>query len=139
MKTYKVSEVSKIMGISSHTLRYWDRIGLLNFVGRDENGNRAFKRSDFLALRTITCMKSTGMHLKDIKHYIDLCEEGLASAPERLKIMEDQQAEIEDLKGELITTKQKVDYYKEAIKENNLDVYQDEFNEWLDQILGKEN
>ncbi|MGX5376959.1 MerR family transcriptional regulator [Ligilactobacillus sp. LYQ135] len=63
MKTYKVSEVSKIMGISSHTLRYWDRIGLLNFVGRDEHGNRAFKRTDFLALRTITCMKSTGMHL----------------------------------------------------------------------------
>lgn len=139
MKTYKVSEVSKIMGISSHTLRYWDRIGLLNFVGRDEHGNRAFKRTDFLALRTITCMKSTGMHL----HYIDLCEEGLASAPERLKIMEDQQAEIEkqieDLKGELITIKQKVDYYKEAIKENDLDVYQDEFDEWLDQILGKEN
>lgn len=139
MKTYKISEVAKIFGVSTHTLRYWDKLGLLNFIERDKNGNRVFKRDDFILLDTILCLKATGMHLHDIKHYVELCQKGISSVPERLKIMEDQKDEIEkqieDLKGELIVAKQKVKYYEEAIKCNSLDVLPEEREKWIDKIL----
>lgn len=139
MKTYKISEVAKILGVSVHTLRYWDKIGLLNFIERDKNGNRVFKRDDFILLDTILCLKATGMHLRDIKHYVELCQKGISSVPERLEIMEGQKDEIEkqieDLKDELFVAEQKVKYYEEAIKCNSLDVFPEEREKWLNKIF----
>ena len=50
---YNIKEVSELMGISPHTLRYYEKIGLLEFVKRNEQGVREFSESDLLTLNTI--------------------------------------------------------------------------------------
>ncbi len=45
---YNIKEVSELMGISPHTLRYYEKIGLLEFVKRNEQGVRGFSESDLL-------------------------------------------------------------------------------------------
>ncbi|KFI40010.1 putative MerR family transcriptional regulator [Bifidobacterium actinocoloniiforme DSM 22766] len=75
-----IQEVSDLMGISSYTLRYYEKIGLLSFVRRDAHGVRQFEPEDLLTLNTVRCLKETGMPLKEIKHYLTLIQEGMASA-----------------------------------------------------------
>lgn len=80
---YSIRDVSNIMEISIYTLRYYEKIGLLSFVKRNENGIREFSKSDIVTLNTVYRLKQTGMSLKDIKHYLTLVDEGIESVPER--------------------------------------------------------
>jgi DNA-binding transcriptional MerR regulator len=87
---YTIKEVSKMMGISAYTLRYYEKIGLLEFVHRNANGIRQFNDSDILTLNTIHRLKETGMPLQEIKHYLKLIDEGIDSVSERKEIMQAQ-------------------------------------------------
>lgn len=91
---YTIKKVSKIMNISTYTLRYYEKIGLLEFVKRDKNGIRQFSESDLLTLNTIHRLKDTGMPLHEIKHYLELINEGIDSVSERKKMMENQKRSI---------------------------------------------
>ena len=65
--TYAIGEIAEKMNLSIHTLRYYDKEGLLLFVQRTENGRRVFSDRDIILLSTIECLKATGMPLKDIR------------------------------------------------------------------------
>ena len=65
--TYTIGEMAKILGVTTSTLRYYDKEGVIPFVERSEGGQRIFKDDDISWLRVIECMKKTGMPLKDIK------------------------------------------------------------------------
>ena len=80
---YTIGELSKIMNVSIHTLRYYDNEGLLPFVQRKPNGQRIFTHRDLIFLNTIECLKSTGMPLKEIKQYIEWCIEGMPTVPQQ--------------------------------------------------------
>ena len=69
---YTVGEAAKQMGVSASTLRYYDKEGLLPFVGRSDGGIRLFKDSDFEWLRVIECLKKTGMQLTDIRQFVEM-------------------------------------------------------------------
>ena len=73
---YTVGETAKKMQIAPSTLRYYDKEGLLPFVERSDGGIRMFQESDFEWLALIECLKKTGMSIKDIKSFVDLCVEG---------------------------------------------------------------
>ena len=64
------------MGVPASTIRYYDKEGLLPFVGRSSGGIRVFTEKDFEWLRIIECLKKTGMSLKDIREYIELAMQG---------------------------------------------------------------
>ena len=138
-RTYSIGEVSKLMGISAYTLRYYEKIGLLVFVNRDENGQRRFTTSDILTLNTIYRLKDTGMALKDIRQYIKLVNEGKSSISQRRQLMEKQKAIVEkrikDLQDDLVTINAKLKYYQEAEKQNSLAVCHDERDALLQRIL----
>lgn len=139
MQGYRIGEVSKVLGISTYTLRYYDKMGLLDFVKRDEKGTRIFRKNDFILLSTIQCLKDTGMHLRDIKHYVDLCAEGMQTVPERLELMQQQRLEvekqIEDLQESLALIDEKVHYYNEAMAHNTTAVCSEERQEWIERML----
>lgn len=84
--TYTISEIAEKMGVSVHTLRFYDKEGLLPFVDR-VNGRRVFKDEDFAWLRIISCLKNTGMPLKEIRQYMELCKLGDASLQERQEMI----------------------------------------------------
>ncbi|MGM9660242.1 MAG: MerR family transcriptional regulator [Faecousia sp.] len=93
--TYTISQIAQKMGVSVYTLRYYDKEGLLPFVER-VNGRRVFKDSDFSWLRMISCLKNTGMPLKEIRQYMELCQLGDASLLQRQEIILKQKKSIED-------------------------------------------
>ena len=119
MGKYTVSEVAEKMGVSAHTLRFYDKEGLLPFVDK-VNGRRVFKDEDFAWLRVLNCLKNTGMPIKEIRHYMELCSGGDRTLEERLKIMLDQKEvinkQIEMLKQNMKELDFKIWYYQTAIE-----------------------
>ena len=116
--TYTISEVAQMMGVTAHTLRYYDQEGLLPFVDR-VNGRRVFKDADFAWLRVIHCLKNTGMPLKDIREYIELGAGGDATLEARQAIIKKQheavEAQIRALQVNLKELEYKEWYYETAI------------------------
>lgn len=98
---YTVSEVAKRLNLSPHTIRFYGKEGLLNFVDRDQNGNRIFKEEDFERLFIIAQLKRSGMTIKQIKHFTELCDEGDSSIPQRLEIIKEQREAVEEQITEL--------------------------------------
>lgn len=115
---YTIGDVAKRTGMSSYTLRYYDKKGLLPFVDRDPNGRRHFKEHDFEFLQTINCLKNTGMSLKEIKQFIELCQEGDQTLNERLaffnKHRKDVEKQLQEVQGYLDMVDHKIDYYTRA-------------------------
>ena len=84
--TYTIRKFAEKIEVNVTTLRYYDKEGLLPFVDKKPDGTRVFKDEDLQELEVITCMKNSGMPIKDIKKYMDLCQEGTSTLKERLEI-----------------------------------------------------
>ncbi|OXS62730.1 MerR family transcriptional regulator [Cohnella sp. CIP 111063] len=91
---YTINEAARQFGLTAHTLRYYDKEGLLPFIGRGKSGNRTFSEQDLQWLALICCLKDTGMPIKEIKTYSDLCVEGGATAETRKTILQSHRAEV---------------------------------------------
>lgn len=63
---YSISDVAKITKISTDTLRYYDKIGLLPFVKRNDSGYRVFSETDLKYLEVIQCLKLSDVPVKEI-------------------------------------------------------------------------
>lgn len=117
---YTIRQVAEKMGVTVPTLRYYDKEGLMPFVDKKPNGTRVFKDEDFDRLAIITCMKNSGLPIKDIKRYMDLCQEGDSSLKERLEIFlerkEAVQKQMEELTRVMETINHKIWYYETAIE-----------------------
>ncbi len=92
--TYTIKDVSIITGLSIFTIRFYDKKGLLPFVSRNKSGIRTFTESDISQIKTICCLKNTGMQIKDIKKYIDFCMAGVDTIDSRKKLLIDHRSEI---------------------------------------------
>ena len=93
---YTVSEVAKRLELSPHTIRFYSKEGLLDFVERDQNGNRIFKESDFERLFIIASLKRSVMSIKQIREFTLLCDKGDPTIGERLKIITNQREKVEE-------------------------------------------
>lgn len=117
---YTIGEVAEKMNISTSAIRYYDRHGLLPFVDRDENGRRIFKDNDFNFLQVISCLKRSGVPIKIISHFIDLCMQGDSTLKQRYDYLDDEekvlQEKINNLQAELDYLQYKKWYYKTAIE-----------------------
>lgn len=87
-KTYSIKEVADYFHLPISTIHYYDKKGLLPFVSKNEAGYRVFSESDFGFIKTICCLKNTGMPIKDIRTYIDLCMQGTASIQQRRELLQ---------------------------------------------------
>lgn len=139
MKKYRIKDVSELLGVSTYTLRYYEKIGLLNFVKRDENGIREFEPADLMTINTIICLKETGMSLKNIKEYLRLADDGLNSVEKRKKLFLEQKQkvtkEIAALNKSMKIIDRKINFYNEAAKKQSLNVCQSDRKAWLEDIL----
>lgn len=106
------------MNLTTYTLRYYDREGLLPNVERDKSGNRTFSKDDMETLSLICCLKNTGMPIKEIKQFTDWQNEGNHTLHARndmlVKHKDDILKQIEDLRKYLRLIHQKLDYYHDA-------------------------
>lgn len=125
--TYTIKQVADKMGVSVPTLRYYDKEGLLPFIEKKENGTRVFKESDLRTLEIISCMKASGMPIRDIKIYMDMCLEGDSTLDKRLKIFlkrkEVVKEQMEELNKIMSVIEHKIEYYEKAMAAGTEDIY----------------
>lgn len=125
--SYTISQAAERCGLTPHTLRYYDKEGLLPYVERTEGGTRAFKESDFEWLQVINCLKDTGMPIKKIKTFIDLCMEGDSALVGRLEIIREHRREVEAqmalLQKHMETIDHKLWYYETAVEAGTEDIH----------------
>ena len=81
-------------GMTTHTLRYYERVGLIQPVGRAANGHRRYSQADEAWIEFLHCLRATNMPIRAMQRYAELREQGDSTSLERRKILEDHQAEI---------------------------------------------
>lgn len=122
---YSIGQAAKKKGLTAHTLRYYDKEGLLPFVKKSSSGQRVFAETDLEWLDMIECLKGTGMPLKDIKQYLDWFVEGDSTLPQRLEMFKKQKvkldAQIALLKKHMDKIEYKIALYTAAVKEGSMD------------------
>lgn len=117
-----ISEVAAISGLSIHTLRYYEKQGILNQIARDSSGRRVFCPRDLEWLSWIQRLKSTGMTLENIKCFAELRDHGDESLSLRRSMLAEHavtlRAEIQNLQAELDVVEHKIEAY--SIKEKEV-------------------
>ena len=91
---YTIGQVSEMFDLPISTLRYYDKEGLFPTLER-ASGIRKFGDFEIETLRVVECLKKSGLEIKDIKRFMDLCAEGSKTFPERREIFENQKIAIE--------------------------------------------
>lgn len=116
---YTVSEIAKILNIAPSTIRYYDKEGLLPAVERSRGGIRIFTERDLGWLRMISCLKSTGMPIKEIRRYAESARKGDDTLEERLQMIYRQRerllAQMKELEQTLAVVDYKCWYYETAL------------------------
>ncbi len=117
---YTVKEVAELLGVSVHTVRYYDDKGLIPGTKRNAANQRLFDDMEVEWLFVSLTLKNTGLPLKDVKHYIDLYQQGDSTLPERYKLMTEQKEktlrEMEELKLRLAVLDRKIDHYGKLLE-----------------------
>ncbi|MBH0099757.1 MerR family transcriptional regulator [Salinibacterium sp. NSLL150] len=82
-----IGEVAEATGVTDHTLRYYEKAGLL-VVPRLANGQRRYREMDVKAVEFIGHLRRTGMPIRTIREYADLVRSGKDTAAERMRLLE---------------------------------------------------
>ena len=83
-----IAQAAERSGLSAHTLRYYERIGLIHPVGRGQNGHRRYGRDDMEWLALLTKLRTTDMPIRQMVEYAELVREGPHTAARRRAMLE---------------------------------------------------
>ncbi len=99
---YTISELAEKTGLSIHTLRYYEKEGVLRRVERTPGGRRVYSEECVSMVIGALCLKQAGMTLPQIKEFYDLTARGIDTLPQRLDMLRaarrnllEQQAQLE--------------------------------------------
>ncbi|MEP1575558.1 MerR family transcriptional regulator [Roseibium album] len=116
----KISELAKRTGLSAHTIRYYERIGLLPFADRDAGGRRDYDEAILIWIGFLKRLKTTGMPIRKMLQYAELRARGDQTGPERRELLEQHRKRVREhlaeLEDSLLVLDTKIDTYVEAEK-----------------------
>ncbi|AET58898.1 MerR family transcriptional regulator [Paenibacillus terrae] len=107
---FTIKEVADKTGITAHTLRYYEREGIMPSVKRDAGGNRFYDEESIEGLNFILALRSTGMPLSKIKQYVSLYLEGESTMAARKQILQDHRAKVEEDLRQTIKHLEQINY-----------------------------
>lgn len=117
---YSVKKVSEMTGLSAYTIRYYDNAELIPGLDRTEGNARLFSDYALSWLHLVHCLRTTGLPVEQVRHYIRLCQKGDSTIRERGEMIFRQkkvlQQQIRELQRQMEVLKYKENYYKEKIK-----------------------
>lgn len=115
----KIAEVSKKYGLSTDTLRYYERIGLLPDVTRTASGIRDYSEQDCARVQFVKCMRGANVSIEALIEYMNLFEQGDGTVEARKALLEEQrdlvQARIAEMQAGLDRLNYKIENYEQAI------------------------
>jgi DNA-binding transcriptional MerR regulator len=110
------SQAAEQSGFSLDTLRYYERIGLLDDIGRAPSGHRRFREEDLEWLGVLRCLRDTGMPIARMRRYAELARGGEPTMTERLALLIEHDAQvarrIAALQAEQAHLREKIDWYR---------------------------
>ena len=126
----KIAEVSERYGLSSDTLRYYERIGLIPHVNRSDSGIRDYKELDIRRVQFIKCMRSAGMSVEILVEYMGLVQQGDGTIETRKEILKEQRdrlaMRIHEMQTTLDLLDHKIQVYEKAILTTEKEIIQAE-------------
>ncbi len=119
MASLSIAAAGKRTGVSPHTLRYYERIGLIDPVGRDDGGRRVYSDADLARVNFLRKLRSTGMPITRMQEYVRLVRMGPSTEPARLALLEEHRRhvlhDLEHLNDCLGAINFKIDRYRGSI------------------------
>jgi DNA-binding transcriptional MerR regulator len=113
-----IEQVAELTGLSAHTLRYYERIGLLDPVGRATSGHRRYVAKDLAWIEFLTRLRATGMSIRHMQEFATLRRQGDATIARRCALLEAHQqmvqTHIEELQQNLKAIRQKIEMYHQG-------------------------
>ena len=117
---WDIATTADRLGVSAHTLRYYERIGLVR-VERDPSGRRRYDAAAVRRLVFLTRMRTSGMTIRDLRRYVDMVEAGRDTVPKRLAMLTEHRdglrARIDELRLALAATEYKIAAYTRELGE----------------------
>ncbi|MBO4471792.1 MAG: MerR family transcriptional regulator [Clostridia bacterium] len=98
---YTIQDVSKKTGLTAHTLRYYEKEGLITGVERSQGGIRQYTDEDLERLGLIRCLKNTGMSIQEIARFVQLTHEGDHTLEERVELLREHRERVLERMAEM--------------------------------------
>lgn len=119
--TLTIQQVAEATGLTEHTLRYYERIGLIHPINRADNKHRRYSPDDIGWIDFLMKLRATGMSIQQMQQYAALQRAGDHTLPERvemLKVLREQvEARMAELREHMKLLNYKIDVYEEMIAE----------------------
>jgi DNA-binding transcriptional MerR regulator len=120
---YTIGEIAETTGLSIHTLRYYEKEGIIPSVKRNDSGIRIYEKTDLEVLQFICCLKETGMPVIDIKKFVNLLVQGDHTIENRIDLLQKQkesvQSQVDQLMSYIQMLDRKVQLYKTILANKN--------------------
>jgi DNA-binding transcriptional MerR regulator len=120
-----IQEAAEATGLSAHTLRYYERIGLIHPINREGNTRRCYTVDDIGWIDFLLKLRATGMSIKDMQRYAELQRMGDETLPERLEMLKrlrnQVEAHVEEMNEHLKLIHYKINYYSKVVEEQLLE------------------
>ena len=124
----KIAEVSERYVISQDTLRYYERIGLIPPVNRNESGIRDYREIDMRRVEFIKCMRSAGLPIETLIEYVRLVQQGDQTIEARKEILKEQWeqlvARMKEMQKTLDVLDHKIEVYENAVLKRDKEMLQ---------------
>ena len=126
----KIAEVSEEYGITTDTLRYYERIGLIPPVHRTGSGIRDYNELDLRRVEFIKCMRSAGLPVEVLIEYVGLVQQGDPTIQARKEILKEQReqlaARMREMQKTLDILDHKIEVYENAVLKKEKEIVQAE-------------
>ena len=127
-----IAEIGEKCSLSTDTLRYYERIGLIPPILRTKGGIRDYSEDDYQWIDFIKCMRSAGIPVETLIEYVVLFQNGKDSRETRKKILKDQRNILAKRLAEMQQTLEKLDFkianYDELVFEAEKKLSQQRYN-----------
>lgn len=105
-----ISEVSQKYDLSSDTLRYYEKIGLISNVPRTKSGIRSYDEKTCQRIEFVKCMRSAGVEIETLVEYVRLLEAGKTTVDARKKLLEVQREKLLEKQKNINATLERLNY-----------------------------
>ena len=116
---FSPSQAAEQSGFSLDTLRYYERIGLLDGIDRAPSGHRRFRDDDLEWLGVLRCLRDTGMPIAQMRTYAELTRGGQATLGQRLRLLTEHDARVQEritvLQAQHKHLREKIDWYRSQL------------------------
>jgi DNA-binding transcriptional MerR regulator len=93
-ETYTIQEVAEMTDLSAHTLRYYEKIGLLESVTRHENGHRRYAEADLGWIHFLKLLRATGMPIQQMQLFMEFARQGDGTIADRVEVLTEHRREL---------------------------------------------